>query len=140
MWTSLSGCNGDCHSLHVQKQYLSQIGASLGVRDCWGDGAPFDRRWQTVLSSVLSWKQRDKISCSWLLALPGPDTQLTSAEFSEAAASNLCLPSPVCAGRVGEVIKGRVKIDQYGDNIQATNIPGDHWRGRKGVCGQSQGC
>ena len=77
---------------------------------------------------VWAWKQRDKISCSWLLALPGPDTHLTSAEF-EAAAANLCLPSPACAGRIGEVIRGRIKVDQYGDNVQATNIQGDHWRG-----------
>ena len=79
---------------------------------------------------VWAWRQRDKISCSWLLALPGTDTLLTSAEFSEASASNLCLPSPACAGRVGEVIRGRIKVDQYGDNVQATNIQGDHWRGR----------
>ena len=35
-----------------------------------------------------------------------------------------------CSGRVGEVIKGRVTIDEFGDNVQSTNIPGDHWRGR----------
>ena len=44
---------------------------------------------------VLAWKQRDKISSAWLLALPGADSSLTNAEFSEAAAANLCLPSPV---------------------------------------------
>ena len=77
---------------------------------------------------VWAWRQRDKIACSWLLALPGPDTLLTSDQFSEAAAANLCLPSPACEGRVGEVIRGRVKIDQYGDNIQSTNIGVDHWR------------
>ena len=74
---------------------------------------------------VWAWRQRDMILCSWLLALPGPDTLLTSDQFSEASA-NLCLPSPACEGRVGEVIRGRVKIDQYGDNIQSTNICGDH--------------
>ena len=64
---------------------------------------------------VWAWWQRDKISCSWLLALP----RLNTAEFSEAAATNLCIPSPACAGRVGEVIKGRSRIDEYGDKIQA---------------------
>ena len=46
-----------------------------------------------------AWRQRDKVSSAWLLAIPGPDTTLTSAEFREAAATNLCLPSPACAQR-----------------------------------------
>ena len=75
-------------------------------------------------------KQRDKVSSAWLLALPGFDKSLSSAEFADAAASNLCLPSPACTGRVGEVIKGRVTVDEYGDNVQATCLPGDHWRTR----------
>ena len=53
---------------------------------------------------------------------------MSNAEFSEAAAANLCLPSPACVGRVGEMIKGRSKIDAYGDNIQSAALPGDHWR------------
>ena len=77
-----------------------------------------------------AWRQKDKVSSSWLLAIPGHETTLSSAEFSEAAAASLCLPSPACSGRVGEVIKGRVTIDEYGDNIQATALPGDHWRRR----------
>ena len=77
-----------------------------------------------------AWKQRDKVSSAWLLATPGHDTTLSKAEFSEAAASNLCLPSPACRGRVGEVIRGQVKVDLHGDNIQATSLPGDHWRSR----------
>ena len=28
------------------------------------------------------------------------------------------------------MVKGRVKVDEYGDMVQATNVPGDHWRGR----------
>ena len=76
------------------------------------------------------WRQRDKISSAWLLAMPRGDTSLSDAEFAEAAASNLCLPSPACHGRVGEVVKGRVLIDEYGDNIQATVLAGDHYRTR----------
>ena len=60
----------------------------------------------------------------------GTDTRLSSKEFAEAAAANLCLHSPACAARVGEIVKGRVKIDPYGDNIQATCLRGDHWRTR----------
>ena len=77
-----------------------------------------------------AWKQRDKISSSWLLALPGPDSSLSNAEFAEAAATSLCLPSPACIGRLGETIKGRKVIDIYGDQVQATALPGDHWRQR----------
>jgi len=77
-----------------------------------------------------AWRQRDKVSSAWLLACPGTDTSLTSAEFAEAAAANLCLPSPACMGRVGETVKGRVKLDPHGDNLQATNTGGDHYRRR----------
>ena len=77
-----------------------------------------------------AWRQRDKVSSSWLLAIPGTDTTLNNAEFAEAAAANLCLPSPACMGRVGETVKGQVKIDKYGDNIQSTILTGDHWRRR----------
>ena len=77
-----------------------------------------------------AWRQRDKVSSAWLLALPGPDTTLSSAEFAEGAASNLCLPSPACRGRVGELVKGRTTIDEYGDSIQAAALKGDHWRSR----------
>ena len=31
---------------------------------------------------------------------------------------------------MGEVVKGRIRVDKYGDTVQATNVPGDHWRGR----------
>ena len=79
---------------------------------------------------VTAWKQRDKISSAWLLALPGAESSLSNAEFSEAAAANLCLPSPACKGRVGETVKGRKVIDMYGDSIQAAALPGDHWRQR----------
>ena len=77
---------------------------------------------------VMGWRQRDKLSSSWILAGPGVDTSLTSAEFSEAAAANLSLPSPACKDRIGEVVRGRVKVDKYGDSVQATNVEGDHWR------------
>ena len=73
-----------------------------------------------------AWRQRDKISSSWLLALPGPDSTLSNAEFAEAAATSLCLPSPACIGRVGDTVKGRKVIDIYGDQVQATALPGDH--------------
>ena len=79
---------------------------------------------------VWAWRQRDKISSSWLLALPGGESSLSNSEFSEAAATNLCLPSPACIGMVGETVKGRTQVDVYGDKIQSTCLPGDHWRRR----------
>ena len=33
-----------------------------------------------------AWRQRDSVSSAWLLALPGADTSLSSAEFAEGAA------------------------------------------------------
>ena len=58
------------------------------------------------------------------------DTRLSNAEFAEAAAGSLCLPSPACSTRLGETIRGRVCVDQYGDNIQSSPMTGDHWRTR----------
>ena len=77
-----------------------------------------------------SWRQRDKVSSAWLLAIPAYDTALSSPEFTEAAANSLCLPSQACRERVGEPVKGRVVVDLYGDAIQATAVEGDHWRTR----------
>ena len=37
---------------------------------------------------------------------------------------------PSLSSLCGEIIKGRVKIDPYGDNLQATSLRGDHWRTR----------
>ena len=74
-----------------------------------------------------AWRQMDKVACAWRLALPGGDTTLTNKEFSEAAATALCLPSPACHGRVGEIVRGQTKIDLHGDNVQATALLGDHW-------------
>ena len=48
--------------------------------------------------------QLDKMSSSWILTLPGPNTGLTSPIFSEALAAHLCIPSPACMQRLGESI------------------------------------
>ena len=73
---------------------------------------------------VWSWLQRDKLSAAWLQALPGPETTLTSAEFSEAAAMSLCLPSPACADRLGQVIRGAQVVDLMARLSSATSPPG----------------
>ena len=83
-----------------------------------------------VSRPVWAWLQRDKLSSAWLQALPGPDSSLTNAEFSEAAAAMLCLPSPACQEKLGQTIKGRVVVDLHGDQVQSTDLPGDHWTTR----------
>ena len=79
---------------------------------------------------VWAWLQRDKLSSAWLQALPGPDSSLTSAEFAEASAAALCLPSPACKEKLGEKVTGRSVVDLYGDTVQSARLPGDHWRRR----------
>ena len=78
------------------------------ARPCWG------------------WPDRDKQTSAWLLTLTG----LTGPEFSEAAATHLCLPSPACASRIGEKIKGVKRIDLFGDNLRSANLTGDGFRKR----------
>ena len=82
------------------------------------------------MRAVWSWRQRDKVSSAWIPAIPAPDNMLTNAEFSQAAAIHLCLPSPSYRDLVGEHIKNGVVVDQYRDSVQATSVPGDHWRTR----------
>ena len=79
---------------------------------------------------VWAWLQRDKLSSAWLQALPGPDSSLTSAEFAEASAAALCLPSPACMEKLGERVTGRVVVDLYGDTVQSAKLPGDFWKRR----------
>ena len=79
---------------------------------------------------VWAWMQRDKCSSAWLQALPGPDSSLSSSEFSEACAAALQLPSPACQDKLGHVVRGRQVVDLYGEVVQATALPGDHWRKR----------
>merc|ERR1711873_283284 len=77
---------------------------------------------------IWAWLQRDKLSSSWLQALPGPDASLSSAEFSEAAAAALCLPSPACSDRLGQVIRGAQVVDLFGENVLCTITTGDNFR------------
>ena len=76
-----------------------------------------------------AWPQRDKLTAHWLLALPGPETGLSSAVFVEAAAAHLCLPSPACSDKVGQKV-GRTTVDIYGDKVRSVALPGDGFRTR----------
>lgn len=76
---------------------------------------------------VWSWLERDKLSTAWLLAMPGVDTSLNSDVFMEAAATLLCLPSPVCADRIGCRVGNRT-VDRFGDKVGAAKMEGDVFR------------
>ena len=81
---------------------------------------------------VWSWPERDKLTSTWLLLLPTPETSLSAAEFTEAAAAMLCLPSSACASRLGEKVSeqvsGQVKVCQFGDKVVNAMMRGDGWR------------
>ena len=98
--------------LEVTRHKLLTKGLQLfhdqGARPCW------------------SWPDRDKQTAAWLLTLTG----LTGPEFSEAAAAQLCLPSPACSTRLGETVRGNKRIDLFGDNVRAAKLKGDGFRKR----------
>ena len=77
-----------------------------------------------------AWLDRGKQTSSWLLTITG----LTGPEFAEAASTLLCLPSPACQSRIGETVRGRTKIDMYGDTVRAAKLPGDGYRKRHDNC------
>ena len=80
---------------------------------------------------VWSWPERDKLSAQWLLCLPGHDSTLSPAEFSEAFSTLLCQESPSCSDPMllGERV-GRRVVDSYGDNVVAQTLAGDGYRKR----------
>jgi hypothetical protein len=81
---------------------------------------------------VMSWRERDKLSLAWLLCLPGPDSALSLAEFGEGFAAFLCLPSPACQPRLGEVVpgRGRGRVCRYVDVVANAIMKGD-WPRRR---------
>ena len=80
---------------------------------------------------VWSWGEGDKLTTAWLLCLPGSETSFSSAEFSEAFAALLRLPSPACRSRVGEPVPGRGRLDCWGDSLVNAAMRGDGWRKRR---------
>ena len=72
---------------------------------------------------VWSWPNRDKLTTSWLLALPGPNTSLTNTIFQEGLAMVLALPSPACMDRVGQKIGGG-RVDKWGDVVKCETLTG----------------
>ena len=62
-------------------------------------------------AEVTSWKERDNLSSAFLLSTPSPKYGLSSPIVAEALATMLCLPSHVCADKVGE------KVDRFGVRV-----------------------
>ena len=92
-----------------------------------------ERHGDQAARPVFSWPERDKHASAWLLCLPSADFQMSSEEFSTAAAAFLCLPPPCCASRIGEVVTGRARVDKWGDNVTSATMCGDGWRTRHDV-------
>ena len=78
---------------------------------------------------VSSWKERDKLTSAFLLSTPSPKYSLSSPIMAEALATMLCLPSRVCADRLGEKV-GASKVDKFGVRVILENLPGGHWTDR----------
>ena len=79
-----------------------------------------------------------KASALPFTALPTPGQLITNMQFAEGMADYLGIDSPLCAGRVGESIAGKVHrdaartpwvLDRYGDNISSVPLE-DHFRTR----------
>ena len=77
---------------------------------------------------VWNWPERDKHSSAWLLCLPGPDFDLTAAEFSESFAALLCQPSPACSSMVGRPVPGGERVCRWGDKVVSAPMKGDGFR------------
>ena len=77
-----------------------------------------------------SWPELDKCSSQYLACLPHSETRFTSAEFTEAVAAHLCVPSPACSSRLGEVVRGRQVVDEFGDEVISAIMIGDGNRTR----------
>ena len=78
---------------------------------------------------VSSWKERDKLTSAFLLSTPSPKYGLSSPIMAEAPATMLCLPSRVCADRLGEKV-GASKVDKFGVRFFLENLPGGQWTDR----------
>ena len=55
---------------------------------------------------------------------------MSNAEFAEAMAALLCLPSPACADRIGQTVVGQTKVCKYGDSVVNAAMRGDGLRRR----------
>ena len=76
-----------------------------------------------------AWLNLDRFSTTWVTAWPSDDTILSNPEFREIATFFFGMPSPACAGLVGEKIGNTNDVlDAFGVRLAAATLPGDGWR------------
>lgn len=76
-----------------------------------------------------AWVNLDRFSTVWVTSLPCNDAFLTNAEFMEIATFYYGLPSPACAGVLGQTIAAtRHTVDLHGNRLTTLTLPGDGWR------------
>ena len=80
---------------------------------------------------VMAWKNRDKLTTAFLLELPGPHNQWTSAEWGEALCLLLSLPANCCRDprHLGKPIGDRF-VDMWGQDVLCARLPGGGWTKR----------
>ena len=80
---------------------------------------------------VTVWNNRCKLSTAFLLELPGPHNQWSSAEWGEAMCLILCLPPNCCRDTqlLGKRIGDRF-VDLWGEEVSCAKLPGGSWTRR----------
>ena len=83
------------------------------------------------LNAIKAWKNRDKISTAFLLELPGPHNQWSSAEWGEAICLVLSIPPNCCKDprHLGQPIGDR-HVDLWGADVLCARLPGGSWTRR----------
>ena len=78
--------------------------------------------------AIKAWKNRDKLSTAFLLELPGPHNQWSSAEWGEALCLVLSLPPNCCRDpqKLGQPIGNR-HVDLWGAEVMCATLPGGSW-------------
>ena len=78
--------------------------------------------------AVKGWRNRDKLSTAFLLELPGPHNQWSSAEWGEALCLVLSLPPNCCRDpqKLGQPIGNR-QVDLWGADVLCATLPGGSW-------------
>lgn len=76
---------------------------------------------------VVAMDQKDKMTTSWLLALPTPQGSLSSPVFREGLAMVLSLPLPACMGKLRQVLGDGKVVDMWGDAVLCEAMAGVSW-------------
>lgn len=73
-----------------------------------------------------AWQNLNRFSTVWVTSWPCDDALLDNGEFTEIVARYFALPSPACAGPVGQTVGNtRRRVDAHGATLTAAALPGD---------------